>query len=77
MAMMWTDKAFGIWMGDAGKDLSGFADETASMDVQAFAGTLMTSDECIDLTVAAQAGVFSRVISALADRTQPSRIARG
>ena len=74
--MMWTDKAFGIWMGDAGKDLSGFADEAASIDVKAFERTLITSHECIEGTDAPQ-GVISRVISALADRTQPSRIARG
>ena len=75
--MMWTDKAFGIWMGDAGKDLSGFAAETASIDVPAFERTPMTSDECMEVTAAPRAGVFTRAISALADRTQLSRIARG
>lgn len=75
--MMWTDRAFGIWMGDAGKDLSRSADEAASIDVQAFERTLITSDVHGDVPAAPRAGALVRAISALAARTQLSRIARG
>ncbi len=77
MDMMWTDKAFGIWMGDAGRDLSRAADEAASIDVQAFERALIASDGCVDVPVAPRAGVVTRAIAALAARTPLTRIARG
>lgn len=73
--MMWSDKAFGIWMGNAGDD-SRFADGTAGIDGQAFERTLAVRDECTDRD-APRAGFVTRTISALADRTQLPRIARG
>ena len=75
--MMWTDKAFGMWMGDAGKDLSRSADEAATLDVKAFERTLTVRAVYSDVTVASRPGLVSRTISALADRTQLPRIARG
>ena len=75
--MMWTNKGFEMWMGDAGKDLSRSADEAASISVNAFERTLLTSDECNDAIVARNAGWLSRTITAITDRTQLPRIARG
>lgn len=75
--MMWTDKAFAIWMGDAGKDASQSADGAASIDVQAFERTLVTSDACSEVVVAPRVGIVTKALSALAARTQLSRIARG
>lgn len=75
--MMWTDKAFGIWMGAAGQEQLRFADEGASLDGRAFERTLAMSDDCLDVTVGARPGLIARTISAIADRTQLPRIARG
>jgi hypothetical protein len=77
MDMMWSDKAFGIWMGDAGRDASRFADGTAGIGGQAFERTLTVRDECTDVAAAPRAGFVARTISAIADRTQLPRIARG
>jgi hypothetical protein len=74
--MLWTDKAFEIWMGDAGKVGPWSADEAAPGDATAFERMLMSSDLPSDVTVA-RAGFVTRAISALADRTRLSRIARG
>ena len=34
--MMWSDKAFGIWMGHAGEDTQVYTQDDASIDVKAF-----------------------------------------
>ena len=75
--MMWTDKAFGIWMGDAGKGHPQSLDSAESLEGNAFERAFIASDECIDETVTPRVGVVSRAIAAFADRTQLSRIARG
>jgi hypothetical protein len=75
--MMWTNKGFEIWMGDAGSDLSRSVDTAARIDAQAFEGTLFASDPCADANVAGKAGWLTRTISAITDRAQLPRIARG
>jgi hypothetical protein len=75
--MMWTNKGFEIWMGDAGSDLSRSVGTAASIGAQAFEGTPFASDPCTDAMVARKAGWLSRAISAITDRAQLPRIARG
>ncbi len=74
--MMWTDKAFEIWMGDTGRAQAVVSDE-AGNDVLAFERTRGVRDECADVMVAPKAGVLARTIATLADRAQLPRIARG
>jgi hypothetical protein len=73
--MLWSDKAFEIYMGHAGEDTDIARD--AAQDLKVFERTLLTSDACTDVSVAPRAGLVSRTISAIADRTQLQRIARG
>jgi hypothetical protein len=37
--VMWSDKAFGIWMGHAGEDTQVYAQDEPSIDVKAFERT--------------------------------------
>ena len=74
--MLWSDKAFEIYMGQAGQDAD-VARDAAHPDLRAFERTLLTSDACTDVSVTPRAGLVSRTISAIADRTQLQRIARG
>ena len=37
--MMWTDKAFGIWMGHAGEDAQVFTQDDPAIDTRAFERT--------------------------------------
>jgi len=74
--MLWSHKAFEIYMGHAGEDTDTHRDD-AAMDVDADERTLLTSPACTDASVAPSVGWVSRTISAIADRTQLPRSARG
>ena len=74
--MMWTNKGFEMWMGNAGNDAARSADAAAPIGFRAFEPTLVTSDDCTD-AAARKAGWLSRTIAAVSDRTQLPRIARG
>jgi hypothetical protein len=74
--MLWSDKAFEIYMGHAGEDIA-LPEYAALVDGMADERTLLTSNACTDASVAPKAGWISRTISAIADRTPLPRIARG
>jgi hypothetical protein len=50
--MMWTDKAFGIWMGHAGEDTQVFTQDDAVVDPRAFERTQVLAIPRRDVTVA-------------------------
>ena len=74
--MQWTDRAFEIWMGDAGKDAPRAHNE-AGIEAMAYQRTLAASEICRDAIVEQKAGWLSRAITALTDRAHAPRIARG
>jgi hypothetical protein len=57
--MMWSDKAFGIWMGHAGEDAQVFTAEDAPIDTRAFERTQVLAIARRDV-MAAQALAPSR-----------------
>lgn len=69
--MMWTDKAFGIWMGHAGEDTQVFAQDDAPVDARAFDHTQVVAIARRDVKVA-EAG--SRSLGQLRD-CEPEGIA--
>ncbi len=71
--MQWTDKAFEIWMGDAGKDMPRARNEA----VIAYERTLAASEDGTGAATESKAGWLTRTKAALADRAQRTRIARG
>ena len=50
--MMWSDKAFGIWMGHAGEDTQVFIQEDAPIDTRSFERTQVLAIARLDVTVA-------------------------
>jgi hypothetical protein len=73
--MLWSDKAFRIYIGGAGEGIDATRGDAAT-DAQAAARTQAVSDDCGDVVVAPSGGWFTRTISALADRATLTRIAR-
>ena len=49
--MMWSDKAFGIWMGHAGEDTQVYTQDDASIDVKAFERTQVLAIARRNITV--------------------------
>lgn len=50
--MMWSDKAFGIWMGHAGEDTQVFIQEDAPIDMRSLERTQVLAIARRDVTVA-------------------------
>jgi hypothetical protein len=48
--MMWSDKAFGIWMGHAGEDTQAFPQDEPSVNVAAFEHTQVLAIARRDVT---------------------------
>lgn len=73
--MLWSDKAFRIYIGDAGEGIDPAHGDVAP-DAQAPARTQAVRDDGTDMIDTPSAGWFTRTISALADRAALTRIAR-
>lgn len=73
--MLWSDKAFGIYIGDAGEGIDPARGDAAT-DVMAEARTQAASDDRPDVIGAPSTGWVTRTISALADRATLTRTAR-
>ena len=57
--MMWSDKAFGIWMGHAGEDARAFTQDEPSIDARSFEETRVLAVVRRDVMVG-EAATFSR-----------------
>ena len=73
--MLWSDKAFRIYIGNAGEGIAPASGDAAT-DVMASTGTQATRDDCTDVMVAPSGSWLARTVSALANRAALSRIAR-
>ena len=69
--MMWSDKAFGIWMGHAGEDTQVFIQEDAPIDTRSLERTQVLAITRRDV-VAADAAMRSR---SRAQDCEPERLA--
>ncbi len=74
--MLWTDKAFEIWMGNAGKGKPRAHNE-AGIEAIAYERTLAASEDGTAAATESKAGWLTRTKAALADRAQRTRTARG
>ena len=72
--MLWSDRAFSIYIGEAGEGIDPARGDAAT-DVLASTAQ-RASEDCIDDMAAPSGGWFTRAISALADRAALTRIAR-
>lgn len=73
--MLWSDRAFGIYIGNAGEGISPARGNDAT-EIVASARTQAASEDCSDVVVAPRGGWLARTVSALADRAALTRIAR-
>lgn len=73
--MLWSDKAFRIYIGNAGEGIDPARGGDAT-DLMASARTQALSEDCTDVMVAPRGGWLTRAVSALADRVALARIAR-
>ena len=73
--MLWSDKAFGIYIGSAGEGIDA-SRGSAATDAMASTRTHGVSEDCTDVTVAPSGGWLARTVAALADRAALTRIAR-
>jgi hypothetical protein len=72
---MWSDKAFNIYLGDAGEGI-GPARGDAATDGMEFSRVTSASEDCGDDMDAPSGSWFIRTVTALADRAALTRIAR-
>jgi hypothetical protein len=73
--MMWSDRAFKIYLGDAGEGMDPARGDSAG-DVVSLSRTSPASDDCGDAVDAPSGGWLTRTLSALANRAALTRIAR-
>ena len=73
--MLVSDKAFGIYFGNAGQGIDPARGDAAT-DVMSFARSSSASDDCGDVVDAPSGGWLSRTVNAVANRAALTRIAR-